>query len=456
MRRVLRLAIAALALAGCGGGEENAAQAPTSGARLKVRWFEFDDGTRLPLPPTLHDADRREPCTPARWDDGALRCTPAHIVLERMRFADAACTDAASAGQEGAVHGAYTVDVGGEAQLAGLFRVEPAPDVTSVYFRDSTGVCRGPSQAFGVVRIRDEVPRAALAGVAYTLGPSSARIAIGAFESADGLYLPAGAHDTELGFRCRLEPVSPTQAACRPPDDENTIIRYRDDACTTAVLQVYQGLPVPAFASKSHRCAVEVYAVGAQIADEPGFTFDFTGRCVAVPRESGVRWFELTPRAVAHVPRTRIRSDRRLEIIAMPAGGRALYDVSLFDRDSGEECADPADTFTVRRCRPLVTSSVFPYFRDPACGELLPLANVLDAERSCASSGPPRFAIDVLQPEFAHRRIGDPFTGPVFRFASAGCVAGPDDSTGVVAAVHEVGEPVGDDHFLGGEIVVDR
>lgn len=447
MRRACHAAIVVAVLGGCG-GEETGAQPPTSGARLKLRWFAFADGTRLPLTDLVHDELRDEDCAPTRWDDGVERCTPPTFVLDENRFADAGCTQPASGAPERAGYGVYTSGTDDNAVIRALFHVEPAA-IDRLWFRDELGTCRGPTTVSGGVHIVAEVPRTELAEVAYTMGPASGRIAIGAYEDVDGLYMPAAAHDVELGVRCVLDAISPTEAACRPPGLGDDFIAYADDACTASVLAVSSGGPVPTLASERRACRVDVYAVGSATS-HPRTRLEPDGRCVALEQFTDVRWFELTRRDVAHALRTRAGSDRRLAPIAIQAGGRALYDTRLFDRESGEECAITADfSFPDPRCRPIAPAPVRHVFRDVSCTELTTFAVLADSLDDCGSAGPPRFALDLTR-EPRHHRIGAPHVGPVFERLDP-CV----EIAEALPPLHELGDLVPDSYFVGGEIVTD-
>lgn len=77
-----------VALAAACNGDDVPPDTAQSGTRLKLGWFEFEDGLRT-WSMDIRDSKLDEPCRPVEWSDSVLRCTPQTGTLA---FSDAACT----------------------------------------------------------------------------------------------------------------------------------------------------------------------------------------------------------------------------------------------------------------------------------------------------------------------------------------------------------------------------
>src|SRR5207244_4464527 len=50
--------------------------AATSGSRLALQLYRYEDGTEQPDPIELYDKQEHTKCAPQTWHDGIVRCTP--------------------------------------------------------------------------------------------------------------------------------------------------------------------------------------------------------------------------------------------------------------------------------------------------------------------------------------------------------------------------------------------
>ena len=64
---------------------------PTSGSRLKAKYWKATDGARAPIPYTWYDSQRNEDCSFRTASDGTERCLP-NTYTFAIYYADATCT----------------------------------------------------------------------------------------------------------------------------------------------------------------------------------------------------------------------------------------------------------------------------------------------------------------------------------------------------------------------------
>lgn len=453
----------ALAAAGCG---DNLAPEVGSGTRLKITWFVYDDGTRQPVTTSLFDVQRDEPCAVQTWADGVARCTPpiGPFLIYEPVFTDASCADSVMYMGEDWIPPPYTADYA-EPPRSGIERLRHLDTIAlaEVWLRDDAGACVGPYAGTGrrFFRRGDEIPRGDFAEVVDDVVETGDRFAVRAFETYDGLHLPYGLHDTDLGFGCVLTTTAAGAAACLPGD--GAALRYRDASCTTPLhAQTTSSAATPRFVADTDRCAARMWEVGAEAGVEPGFGLEGNaGACIAAAEPwPDVRWHDVTEHAVAPIERRRAAAPgRRLEDIVLVSGSRTFPDSALFDSVTGEECRTSRDSAGIVRCLPAQLGYVHVYYRDSACLEPLPLAHVYlePPIAPCSAAGVvPRFAMAFDRADAYHPILARYTATPLYRREDGGaCVDTPYDGVRWPPALHTIGEPVGETHFVAATRVTD-
>lgn len=443
MRCAAGLLVVAVGLAACGGDDGPTVRTAISGERIKITWFEYDEGSREPY--GLRDGARDEVCVPQLWADGLVRCTPwASTLGPPTQFADDACTDPVHQNLAGD-YAAEMVDAGGEPAIAVLRDVEPLM-VFQWWSRDASGACVGPMSGpsqFG--RVGAEVPSSAFVVIDRVVPVTAGRITVAVDTTVDGLYFPTHARDTELGFDCVLAPSAPDAVSCLP---NRYTITYRDAECTQPVVQALLDGDLPRFIGSDRGCEHKLYEVGPTSSEGARFWLGLDGTCAPL-MTSNQRWYELTPREAAVMERRRVASGRRLAPIALISGEHGLIDRWWYDEELGDECTLNG----LMHCRPDGIAYARSYFADASCAQPLELAIVRSWERPCNVDPAP---VLTGGSDGIHR-IGARFTGTAWRRdpISGLCVDTPRPDLAPGYELYTLGELVGAEPFLGGNLVTD-
>lgn len=419
MKRVLALVFALVSACGDSTDVEQHVEA-TSGARMKLQMFRYEDGTEQVDPSAMYDTRLHASCAPAPWIDGELRCVP--VVAEAV-FADAECAtpigfSPAMARREPTHFLGFEV-VEGERVAAHLYPVGARiASATSFFVRDGES-CSGPfAPPADVVTFATttELPPQAMQQV-FERELGAGRLALRQRTTPDGLQATEALLDRELGVTCT--PALRDDGVACEPDGAGTASVYADADCTTPAAIVVGDAEAPAYLRAVDTSGCTTFAMpGAQVTT--AFRRD-GARCVRISLGTGDRVIGLgDPIELATL-------DRRIETIA----GRRLQ------REILESTVDPdlrfvADTLldlAIRgqcrrtelddevRCLPAQLRAARVVF---GTGCTYPIRVAELAASGCAQAGFASSFADDGTPTI--HAIGDPITEPVFEYASAGCV----------------------------------
>ena len=438
--------VCSVALAACG---DNVGVSTTSGARLKLSWVEYDDGTRQVRPDDFYDAEREETCGETLWIDGKPYCTPEAASAYMLYETDQCTTGAYYAESDEPV--AYLALYNWDEVTRRMETLTRAVRVTVPRFYQRDGErCIGPfdGSARTIYGQGEAVSRSDLVELSSVQRVTTSEIGIRALASDDGMYLPVGFVDAAVRAECSPSALSPESSACRV--DSPGRFYYGDETCSDAVLGLYddQVTPVAVTGGREH-CAPLTYVVGGAEATPPQFAESDDICSPAIPEET--RFFSLTPRPVATIDRRRVPAGGRLEKIVHSVGAHTVDTWSAFDLELGEECSSGSRDGRVYRCFPDNVGYVVRAFSDAACFTSIDVGLVEDPPlRECRFSTLPRYAIDFGGASFVHR-LGPPRTAPVYELVPTGCRSAPTE----FVTYHDLGEAVPEDTFARGTVVRD-
>ncbi len=382
----------------------------TSGARLMLQRYRFDDGSELVEHGEFYDTELHTRCTPQAWSDGTQRCTP---VADDAVYRDPACSQLLGVGRT-INQPAYFVarDTGPGGPAPRVFRAGAVGGGLAVSYSrvDGPGVAPPPS-ARGVSAFYDHGPELG-ADALVALHDSEVatdRLAVQVRVGDDGLRVPTGLRDRALAAACTPRSRGDGSVVCEPSDIAQAGY-YADRACSAPVAVVDQaGQPAaPALAriAEPSGCA-SYYRIAGEIAP-PVYRRD--GATCAPASLPDSRMFALgTPVALATLPRTvDTAADHRLRRVLLDIGGMTIADDRLFDPQTGVDCRPRALRDAIR-CVPENLITATQLYSDSGCTAVVRIAEV--PARSCAA--PPAYA-STSRP-FQIHAITDIVASPLYR-----------------------------------------
>lgn len=408
-----------------------------SGTRLRVRYQKGEDGSRLS--DGLHDTMFDTSCSPRMAEDGKTRCLPDDVEGAAGYFADAECKQAlvrVGGGEpclrpfmhlsfpDGRTQVRRTT---GKVTPAAVWRhdekegpdgrpvvtcVPHAPEPQDQFV--ATGDPLAPSQ-FVELMLTDEPPTP---GYRVT-----ARYLVG----ADGSKLRQTLRDTLLDSNCMLLNTT-AGTRCFPAQGRPIgmpFMRYADQACTTAVVELPAGETPPAFVrtpiqvTSPDNCTLVFRHLqpSGRLHDGPLFALSANGCVAAMPMAGRVAHL-YGPDASSNLPRiyaepigdTRIQGVRqRLDDGTLLPGG-----ANSFDSKHGQSCVAREGGDSKVRCFPTVYANNQAY-ADAACEQPLYL---FPDQPVCGVVGTPKhWILTDTAPACASRE------GPVTRVLTRGAAA---------------------------------
>ena len=382
----------------------------TSGARLALQRYRFDDGTELIERGEFYDTELHTRCRPQAWSDGTQRCTP---VADDAVYRDPACSELLGVGRT-IDRPAYFVarDTGPDGPAPRVFRAGAIGGSLAVSYARVGGDCVGPTPiAMGVSAFYEL--GAELAGDALVaLSDSevaSDRLAVQIRAGDDGLRVPTGLRDRALAAACTPRSRSDGSVVCEPSDIAQASY-YADPACSAPVAVVGEAgeatAPALARLAEPSGCA-SYYRIAGEIAP-PVYHRDGASCTAASPPDS--RTFALgTPVALASLPRTvETAAGHRLRRVVLDIGGMTIADDRLFDPQTGVDCRPRALRDAIR-CVPENLITAAQLYSDAGCTVSVRLAEV--PAHSC---GAPAAYAATSRP-FQIRAIGDIVASPLYR-----------------------------------------
>jgi hypothetical protein len=374
--------------------------AAASGTRMKLQWMDFG-GTRTA--PEIYDSELAARCSAITWSDGNQYCTPEtwHV----FQYEDAQCTKPVTVGAPAGATFAHTSSVSAAAPcvlsaIDAVYRVGPPLANAQVYDRDPSGTCIGPFPTDEPVRQTVPMARSEFAPLAQAKGSATARLVERWITSSDGLRLPAGFYDQQLGASCSFEARDDQLAARCVPDAHRGAFGFLDGSCTTpATWDNPTACTDPWFAEErldfSTRCGVEepeMYAPACVA--KPDHYYERSGStCAAEPLGPTQIPYVLSP-ALDLAPSVRVRATgTRITHVQHETAGGVLEDPRLlFDHDLGTECVAQRDpTNGTIRCVPVgphAPLNQLDGFSDPTCQTPVTVFHLTRGPGSCAAPNP--------------------------------------------------------------------
>jgi hypothetical protein len=416
MRPCWVLLIAAVA---CGDNGSELDEGTRDGTRIKVRWYEFTDGTRQWEPyqgfvygglaevnsEVFYDAELDTTCTPELWLDGVTRCMPRVERSPQKLYTDATCSQRVT---ERPDLYELVADYDPKCGVERLWHVYPVtrtmPAPSALYYRESSGRCAAAAinaTKYGV--LGDEMPPERFATMTTTVSEDADRIHVRYRESDDGMRVPIGLHDSLLGPALLDQMYAIPQAGYAGYFAGNT--------CTERVLRVEPGCapPVSAYWGQYSK-------VGERVAVEQTFYGSGPSDCIATPPMPPSDYYRVSDDWVPladMVTTIDTVPDRRIQLIHSSIGERPVRLHQLFDTELGLECTPYEFPDKVHRCAPSrdavwLESSLF---ADAACQTRLDLARVLTSARGRA------FLFDDLTAfggKLSIREVGERYREPIY------------------------------------------
>lgn len=408
-----------LAIAGCGDNlpPQDHAQ---SGSRLKLSWYELDDGTRTwangaSFYESYYDSELGVDCSPTTWADGTTYCTP---TLSWIGYADAACTQriGRDLGMTFAAELTWSCDSWHPARLFELGATKTLP---RYYIRNSLGECfegGGPGE---VVEIgRPLSPNMLVEMSTRRIG--NERIGIEMRTADDGLTMPIAPYDNKLATQCHVSSFdNVSDVTCVP--EQLVIIaadEFGDPTCRDPVTTSATGCSAPTVAvSFADGSCPQYYRVG----NELGMTLYAGPSCSRrmTPAQTSVRSIGDRVELAAMTRTPEAIPDRRVQLIYFEADGMRFRDPQgLYDSVLRSECVmvDRPDGSAV--CVPAGYSYVRTFFADAACTSSFELIETYDGYERCLTREPFRF---VSRGDSGVFEVGALHVGPVFEEMNTTC-----------------------------------
>ena len=405
-RRGARLAtsIATVVVSGCGDSSPvDDVVTAVSGDRLKTMWLGYDGGTRQLHTEQVHDLVEHATCAPRRWTDGVLRCMPA---AENAVYVDRDCTRAVgrSLAIDPPSHFVLHERIEGVLVPMRVLRAGAVVAPIATFFERRDGVCVGPLTAGEehiTHAITGEVDVRSLPALAEEeLG--AGRLGLVLLTSADGLRLPTGVRDRELGVACTPARQADGSVRCEP-DGAVLADWFTDASCRDPALRVLATEPAPMLAYTVDGAGCSRYLrVGAERATIYGL---FDGQCV--PRQAEPDWTAYaTDGEVPLVELARTLEPtpgRRLQPIVLASGDLRFHDALMHDTAIAEDCR-PTAAGAVTRCVPEVLALAMTRYTSASCQVAVPVVEL--PQPTCRSA---RFARTSTGSSLGELRlIGDP------------------------------------------------
>ncbi|HEY0476486.1 MAG TPA: hypothetical protein VGD37_03130 [Kofleriaceae bacterium] len=390
--------------------------AAVSGSRLALQRYRYDDGTEQVAAGEFYDTGLHTLCRAMQWTDGGVRCAP---VADDAEYLDASCTRLVGIGRTIAAPTLFVVYDGAPAGglVAQVFRAgAPAPPVVQYYTR-SGGACTGPVAVPPEIRrfyeLADEITHGEVVAF-HDAVVGDGRIGLVIREGDDGLRVPSGLRDRELGAACTPGRQADGSFACEPTDAPAAIY-FRDPVCREPMVAV-GATAVPAIARLVEPSGCASYRrVGGEVSS-PVYRRDGDA-CTAVDAPAGGRLFAVeAPLALAALDRSiEAVPGRRLQhMILQGRDGLRFVDDRLLDTALAAECRPRTLRDTIR-CIPIGIVPATPLFLGDSC-----TMQVRVAEVPHAACEPPAYA--TTSRPFQLRTIAaDPAPSPLFRLDGDVC-----------------------------------
>jgi hypothetical protein len=361
-----------LIAAACGDNAPPTAGA-TAGTRLALYGYILDDGSEQAYPYDWYDRARGEHCVRQQWSDGETYCTPFSTAVV---YSDANCSaEVARIAPSlivplGYARVLFTTSTGA---LLSRLRVLGDPiAVTDFYYSSEAGTCtpHAISDSATFRRITDQSLTAdAFVRIRRLTDDGGDRFVGVRDVGDDGMVVPIGFHDNELGIDCTASGFANTVTATCRPLNVAPAAYFTDPTCKTpAFSSVYAGSSDDAIELDTGACPR--YFSESQTV--PTALYDGTpDHCIASSPE-GTYYAAGPELELGTLPRTAGTSAGRYTPIALGDPALHVFDTFVHDNQLDIDC-QPSFAGT---CMPATAGMVASLFSDARCTQPIQLAYV--------------------------------------------------------------------------------
>lgn len=470
----LGIAIIVVGNSACGTDEKPSIEAPNpvldaeeglkSGARLKLRWHDFDGAKAFA---GLFDSQRAEECTPEIWADGHTYCTPKHE-HPTVVYEDAACAKplarksypSGGPGCRGPENPYFSMKVPGtvcSSTVLSLHRGVPSTATRYYELRGSRCVLSNDSPGL-LYDLSDEITPAELIQLVPEPRSETERLQLAYGASSDGARVLLSIHDRELDGPCEMFPTGDRQSL-------QCFLRFglaylaSDAACREPILEEYSlCAPRPYALVSSNTCPREntLHRTGA-VYTGPLYQ-PYSDGCELFDPSTGpsnTAYYELSPPlSIGMLTRTPLEiTDRRIASVRYSDGAIRTQTSRLRDRELNVDCTPTKMMDGTVRCQPLDVPGIGLLYEDAACRRPITIAV---RTRGCGELPPPPPVAELGRYEDctfsrAFYALGQRYKEPLYRGGPSFCEPMPSDEW----LFYEVGPPVALDQLAPATLVTE-
>lgn len=440
-----------------------------SGARLKLTWFDFTDGTRQW--DSFYDAERKESCYPyPAWTDGRVYCTPDSN--GSVVYADASCSQ-----KIGQVYRdpscsrpppTYLLEWRyGACQSAPAHLYLRGAKITPAQYWivNSDGTCGGPyaTTSDDFYAIGAEITPNNLVEITVGQPIGTGRITERFWQSADGMRLPYTLHDAMLNTDCYPQTFveGGTSGLCIPSPAAYAGY-FHDASCAQPELGLDRTCAAPAYA--------EYRPAGACASDPPHFAqvgnatassplYYWTGSSCAVTTAGTTTAYytlggDVAVAALQRAPDA--AQSHRIQLVHYTSTDLRFRDYTLYDSLKGVSCYPTSLPDGTTVCLPY-GGYISTYYRDAQCTQEVDLVEVYGGATGCVPPIPPKYARKYITPapgscqyNVELHAVSTPYAGPLY--TNYGTCA---PYTPTTSKLYSIGPAVSTSEFVGATVSTD-
>jgi len=418
----VRLAAVLVLLVACGDSVAIEQQLEaTSGTRIKLEKFIYEDGTTQVDTSAYYDTGLHTRCAPQKWIDGEMRCVP---LTDEAVFTDDACTAAIGIVRMTPEERDPTAFIGydvveNERVPARLYRAGVVTDFVAQYYERRGTECLGPftsPENAVFVTITAELASTSMP-IIVDSEVGAGRLGLRVQTTVDGLFAPVGLRDRTFESECT--PTLRADGVACQPDLPGIDIAYANPACTEPVLVTTAETPplITRTFDTEDGCA-SYRVVGAEVTAV--WSRSNGGSCVSTTLPPDLYAYRIDePAEPPWLERTIVPGSRRLAPVTLEDQSDSALRFTgerLVDHATRAECVRVLVGKTMR-CMPASTIASREVY-GPSCATSVRIVEL--PEHSCV---PITFATSVVPEEgtINLHAIGDLMTAPMFQLTEFGC-----------------------------------
>lgn len=386
-----------------------------SGARLKLTWYQFTDGTKQFS--GMYDAQNKEPCSPyyGKWTDGKTYCVPQ--AGGELVYTNSTCTSPALhyyvpsvCPQPLAKYYLEYGTVGCTSVPAHLYLRGTQVQAATYYYKNSNGTCSTAytSQSYDqFYNIGTQLPNSDMVELTLGAPEGTGRVGVRYYESSDGMKFPWEMHDSMLDADCAAEYMNDVSSVARcVPTDARYAYYAHDAACTQTELSLASTCTAPAYAYTypAAYCPDDYetyYTLGAQQPSSPLY-FPSGGSCLSTTAASGTSYYavagQITPAPLTYAADTGTAHRVQLIHYTTPEGTRFRDPYKLYDQQMGTACYPTTLPDGTIRC--VATGNyIDTYYTTSACTTTVDVVEIYKGAATCAAPIVPKYALKDIAPD---------------------------------------------------------